>query len=277
MRTSGASTQTLPTQVLPVQVMPVAWPDGPSTGGWRGRPSHATITPEARMDDRTREAAAGMVTAGGVETLLDRRLSLVSVVYLLAGVSATCVLSLLIFYAVEVPRGSPHLFGPTSDLTTSLWNLLLTPLLVASVAALNSRGGRILIWITVILSVIGAAGSMLLVIDAVPFGLSTPVSVAAVLAQAAWVYALCESWRRLQERAAANLRMLTLGRLMGLGQWVGALLVGISFVFGWGTPLQRVIMVVGLIPGALSWMAWPVWFAMLGRSLGRVGGGQERP
>ncbi len=229
------------------------------------------------MDDRTRAAPAGIVNAGGVETMLDRRLSMVSLVYLLAAVSATCVLSLLIFYAVEVPRGSPHIFGPTSDLTTSLWNLLLTPLLIASVAALNTRGGRILIRIAVILSVIGAAGSMLLVIDAVPFGVSTPVSVAAVLAQAAWVYALCESWRRLQERVTASSRMLTLGQLMGVGQWVGALVVGISFVFGWGTTPQRVIMVVGLIPGALSWMAWPVWFAMLGRSLGRAGDGQERP
>ncbi len=229
------------------------------------------------MDDRTRGAPAGIVDAGGVEPLLDRRLSTVSLVYLLSAVSATCVLSLLIFYAVEVPRGSSHIFGPTSDLTTSVWNLLLTPLLIASVAVLNTRGGRILIWITVILSVIGAAGSMLLVVDAVPFGVSTPVSVAAVLAQAAWVYALCESWRRPQERVVADSHLLTLGRLMGLGQWVGALLVGISFVFGWGTPLQRVIMVVGLIPGALSWMAWPVWFAMLGRFLSSATGGQERP
>ena len=219
------------------------------------------------MDQVGNEEPTDVVGHPGAGVLLDDRLSLRSLVYLLATVSGVCVLSLVIFYTVELPRGRPHIFGPTSDLTTSLWNLLLVPLLVASVAALRTRGGRLLIGLTTVLCVIGAAGSMLLVIDAVPFGVSTPVSVAAVLAQAAWVYVLCGSVGRARPSVPYVARVVTLGRLIGLSQWISALVVGVSLVFGWGTLPQKVIMGIGLVPGLLAWLAWPIWFALLGRSL----------
>ena len=203
----------------------------------------------------------------GHNVVLDDRLSVRSLAYVLAAVSGTCVLSLVIFYTVELPRGRPHIFGPTSDLTTSLWNLLLVPLLIGSLATLHGRGGGLLIGLTAALSVVGATGSMLLVIDAVPFAVSTPVSVAAALAQAAWLYAFCTSLRRSKPRAPHVARLAALGRPVGLGQWIGALVVGISFVFGWGSVPQKVIMGIGLVPGFLAWLAWPIWFALLGRAL----------
>lgn len=59
----------------------------------------------------------------------------------LSGVSAICIASLVVSYLVELPAGAPHIFGPVSDLTTSLRNILLVPFLVASLPALRGRSG----------------------------------------------------------------------------------------------------------------------------------------
>jgi hypothetical protein len=210
----------------------------------------------------------GTVESAPAPPGLDDRAALVALCRLLAGVSATCVLSLLIFYAVELRSDGLHVFGPTSDLTTSLWNLLLVPLLIASAGVLRSHRARALIGLTATVSVLGAVMSMLLVIDAVPFGLSTPISVVAVLAQAAWLFTVSGSLRRPDQRATGP---VTLGRLMGAGQWGGALVVGISFVFDWGSVPQMAIMGIGLAPGLLSWLSWPVWFWLVAHALARAG------
>jgi hypothetical protein len=40
-------------------------------------------------------------------------------------------------------------------------------------------------------------------------------------------------------------------------------LFAISLLLGWGSPLQVVVMLVAIVPGAVGWAAWPVWFALL--------------
>lgn len=198
--------------------------------------------------------------------MLDARLALVSVSYLLAGVSAICIASLVAFYVLELPAGATHVFGPVSDLTTSLWNILVVPLVVASAPVLSRRSGRVLVLVTAVLSVGGAAMSMLLVTDTVNFGVATPVSVLAVLAQGAWAYGICLVWRRMGGPTGVT----TLGRLVGVGVGVGALLVGVSFAFSWMSLPQLVVMGLGLVPGVLAWASWPIWFCLVGRAAQRA-------
>src|SRR3954471_21803932 len=70
-------------------------------------PHHGASTPEgAALDDPTVGAFA--IAAGSVD--------------------AVSVVSVLLFYALEVGSSGPHVFGPLSDATTAVFDVLALPL-----------------------------------------------------------------------------------------------------------------------------------------------------
>jgi len=176
-------------------------------------------------------------------------------------------LAVVIFYATELDKPEPRVFGPISDIATVVWCALFVVFAVAlGRPCLTSRGARLLLWLTVGLSAAGAFGSLLLVVRVLPFGLATSISVLGVLIQAGWLYAVC---RAMERSSALPRRLTTYGKLMGAGVGAGVVLFAVSIPFGWLSIPQLVIMVLGLVPGLFGWLSWPVWLALLTHHLSR--------
>ena len=188
-----------------------------------------------------------------------------SLSYVLSGSSAVVVISLILFYALEIPSGGLHVFGPLSDIGTVGWDLLFVPLAWGLGRSLLTTGmGHAVTIGVVVVSVCGAVSSALLVAKALSFGPSTTVSVLAILAQSLWLYVIS---RKLREDTSWDLTLIRLGLLMPIAQAFGAVLFGGSLIFGWGSLPQLAMMTIGVVPGVLAWAAWPVWFALAGRRL----------
>lgn len=190
--------------------------------------------------------------------------TIAALAYCLAAVGVISLVSLILFYAIELTEPPPHVFGPLSDITGAAWNLLLVPLVIGigsgvlPVAACQ----RILV-VTAAASGVAAVGSALLVVRVLPFEMSTAISVAALMVQAGWLVAVGAGLRR-----SPGWQLLGRGgRAIGIGTWAGAILFAASLPFGWGSPAQVVVMVAGLVPGLLAWMLWPAWVFLLARRL----------
>jgi hypothetical protein len=173
--------------------------------------------------------------------------------------------AVIVFYATELHQPEPRVFGPISDIATVAWCSLFVVLAVAlGRPYLTSRLARLLLWLTVAISVAGAFGTLLLVVRVLPFEVATPISVLGVLIQAAWLYTVCQG----AERSNALTRRLTgYGKLMGAGTGAGTVLCAVSIPFGWLSMPQLVIMVLGLIPGLFGWLSWPIWLTLVTRHL----------
>lgn len=188
-----------------------------------------------------------------------------SLSYVLSGTSAVVVISLILFYAIELPTGRLHVFGPLSDIGTVAWDLLFVPLAWGVGRSLFPAGlGRAVTIGAVVVSICGAVSSALLVAKALSFGPSTTVSVLAVLAQSLWLYVVS---RQLRKDPSWGLPLVRLGLVMPIAQAFAAVLFGISLIFGWGTRPQLAVMIIGVVPGVLAWAAWPLWFALVARRL----------
>jgi hypothetical protein len=197
----------------------------------------------------------------------DDRGGTVALAYLLAGAGAAGFVCLALMYALEMGSARGHVFGPLSDLGTPVWNLLLIPLLLTFYPLLkDTRFGRALTTVTAVMAVLGAASSALLVSKTLTFAISTPIIVLGVLIQGLWLFALT---RRLRAVPGWPRWVVRLGLSIPIGQTVGAVLVGISLGFGWGTVPQLAVMAIGLVAGVPAWAAWPVWFLLIGRFLAR--------
>lgn len=187
-----------------------------------------------------------------------------AVAYCLAAVGGVGVVALLMFYGTEVAGPPPYTFGALSDITGAAWNLLLIPLVIGlGAGVLPARTGGWILFATTASSGTAAVGSALLVVGVLPFGVSTAISVSALMVQAGWLVAVGTGLRRVRgwQRLGRG------GRWIGVGVWAGAILVAASLLFGWGTPAQVIVMITGIVPGLLAWMAWPIWVFSLARQL----------
>lgn len=183
--------------------------------------------------------------------------------------SATVIVALFVFYAVEVTAPQPHVWGPISDMGTACWDLVAAPLLWGvGLAVLGDRRIGVLVsGGAALLSVLGAAASVLLVVRVLPFEISTTVSVLVLLAQCCWLFLVGRGMRR---TAGWRPRTARLAAAAGAAQIIGATIAALSLLLGWGSGPQIAVMAVGVVPGLLGWAAWPVWFALLGLDLRRA-------
>lgn len=182
-------------------------------------------------------------------------------------VSGLTVGALLLFYAVDLRTGAEHGFGPLSDIGTVAWNVLLLPLLVGFRAVLGpQRPADLLGAATALVCVAGAGASALLVAEVAPFEVATAVAVLAVLVQSLWLHVLS---RRLRG-TGWPVWLLRLGFWGPVAQGFGALAFAVSLLVDWGSTPQLVIMAVGVAPGLLSWLGWPVWFLGAAAALSRA-------
>lgn len=185
----------------------------------------------------------------------------------MAVASAVSSAAVVIFYATELDKPEPRVFGPMSDIATVVWCSLFVVFAIAlGRPYLTSRPASLLLWLTVGISAAGAFGSLLLVVRVLPFGVATSIAILGVLIQAGWLYAACQA---IERSNALPRRLTSYGKLMGAGVGAGVVLFAVSIPFGWLSMPQLVIMVLGLIPGLFGWLSWPIWLTLVTRHLSR--------
>ena len=194
--------------------------------------------------------------------------ALVGACRLAAGVSAVSILALLLFYAVELRTGGRHLFGPLSDVGTVGWDLLLV-VVVGGLRPVLGPGPRagVLVLVTVVVSVAGAVASALLTVGALGFEVASATAVVAILVQSLWLHRLSRGLRGTTWSAG----VVRLGRWAPVAQAVGAAVVLLSLALPWGSAPQVAVLVAGVALGLPAWAAWPVWFVLAAREVGRHG------
>ncbi len=179
-------------------------------------------------------------------------------------VDAAAAATLGLMYVIEVPRGGPYLFGTTNDMLGVVHNALLFPV-VAEVSAELPPGPirQVLAPVTLASCAVGSASSALLVARVLPFAPSSALSIAAITVQSAWLLAVSGHLRSQPTGRTAG----DLARGIGVGALAGGAVAAIGALLPRGSRGRRVLLVAGGVPGAVAWLAWPVWLRLAARYL----------
>jgi hypothetical protein len=184
-----------------------------------------------------------------------------------AVVDAVCVASVLLFYALEVGRPGQHVFGPVSDATTAVFDVLALPVILWSTRRLAGSGAA---WafcmVALVATAVGAVNSALLVLRLIDEGISFTLSLAVIALQAGW-FLLLGTRAGAATGLSRGLRRWAL--LIGVGMFAGIVVLVPAALLPPTSPLAVVLWIVGGAVGGVAWMSWPAWFALLGRSLRR--------
>jgi len=190
--------------------------------------------------------------------------------YAAAGVGGAGAATLGLMFAIEVPRNGPFVFGRINDICGGIFNLAVIPVIFQVQRHLEetrlepTRRTKAAGWLVVGLSAAGSASSFLLVLEKLDFAPSTGISVAAIIAQAAW---FLEVHRRLLKTEAYPRKLAKLGRFIGGAVLVALPMAGIGFSGQVPPWLRWSAGGTGVVLGSAAWLAWPCWYFLAGRHL----------
>jgi hypothetical protein len=182
-----------------------------------------------------------------------------------AGITGTLANLLLIaFFAVQFgDPEQPISFGTANDVVGSLASALMIPVAVALSSHLPlTAAARRAQTAGVAAMAASAVVGPLLVAGALPFEVSTAISIGALLVLAAWLVAVSR-WLRRSHTVPA--RVARLGELSGLAFATGAAVVALGVPLPWMSVPQLVIFGIGAGVGSAAFLAIPIWFLLLGR------------
>lgn len=179
---------------------------------------------------------------------------------------------LIVMFISLAQGGSAAPWGPINDLLSAAGNLLLAALVPRlSRGVARTRGTRVFVRLIVGASLAAAASGVLLVARVLPFEPSTAISMVGIALQSVWMAWLNTAWSRDPRLPRAIWRM---GTAVGYGLLAGMGLVGASFLFPWGSVAGNALLIPGVALGGALWLAWPLWFVLLGRHLLRAVGAE---
>lgn len=183
--------------------------------------------------------------------------------YLLAAVVAVAD-ALVVALAVAASTGEPR--GVLVSATGVAWaatELLAAPLVVRLSGSVTGSGpARAFVRLVVVASALNAANAMALTFGVLPPVPSLATFAAVVLLRAAWLVWLS---RRHLVDAGVPQRIGALGLFIGVGTWLGLLVAAAGFLLPWLSVPQRVVFGAGAVVGGGAWLAWPLWYALVGR------------
>jgi hypothetical protein len=168
-------------------------------------------------------------------------------------------------FIFEVPTNGPFYFGTTNDFLSGVQNLLLALLIFyVSRGAATSAASRAFVQVAAWGTVASAISSFLLVLRLLSFDISTAVSTVVIILQAAWML-----WLNTRLRAATDFPhgVSRFGQVIGGGLLLGIVLVGVAMLLPALSTPQVILFGAGVIVGGGLWVAWPVWYFLLGRHL----------
>lgn len=175
---------------------------------------------------------------------------------------------LIIMFVSLARGGSAAPWGPINDLLSAAGNVLLAVLVPRlSRRAARTRGQRGFVTLITGACLVAAASGVLLVARVLPFEPSTAISIGAIALQMAWMAWLNTSWSR--DPGMPRSVWMT-GAAVGYGLIAGLALTGTSFLLPGGSIAAKALLYPGLAIGGAVWLAWPLWFVLLGRHLHRA-------
>jgi hypothetical protein len=188
--------------------------------------------------------------------------------YVAAGLGGANLVTLGLLYAIEVPRGGPYRFGAINDFGGGLYFLSSVPVLWQIHRRLDDGPvSRTALWTVAGSSVAAAGSSFLLAFRVIPFPPSTAVTVGAILVQSIWVTVVNA---KLLRRGGWPKRLARLGRGAGIAMLAGLPIFSLGFLAS-GSALRYGLFALGGTLAGAAWIAWPVWYLLVGRSLSRAG------
>jgi hypothetical protein len=175
-------------------------------------------------------------------------------------------LSLIGFYALQAWRPERGLsLGYANDLLGSLGTALMIPVALALTNRLPRRRiARVTQTAGLSAMAVLTIAGPLLVFGTLPFEVSTPISLAAFLVFAFWLF-LVNRW--LRRSAALGPRVARLGEFFGAGSLASAAIVGLGLLLPWTSWPQLVVFGVGGLLVVVAMLGIPIWFLLLGRHL----------
>jgi hypothetical protein len=159
------------------------------------------------------------------------------------------------FYALEMGRRRvlPVSLGSANDLVGSISTSLMIP--VVRAVSPDRRTRRLGLAATGVLTAAGPA----LVLGLVPFRVQMPVALGAFEGLAAWMLLTSRGGRGTLPGSVSRL-----GVLSGGGVLAGGAVAGLGLLLPPESRVRRAALAAGGVPGALGWLAMPVWFQRLG-------------
>ncbi|SDJ85611.1 hypothetical protein SAMN05216282_10189 [Cryobacterium psychrotolerans] len=192
------------------------------------------------------------------------------VAFATAGVTLTAGAFFIAMFIVEVPFTGPYNYGRVNDALSAVGNVMVAVLVWhVSRPAENSPGSRVFVRLVAAASVVAAVSSVMLALGLLALGLlafeaPTVIAIIALLLQAVWMLWANTSLYQL----GVFTRLLSrCGEFVGAGLLVGLLIVGVSALFPWLTVPQVLTLGLGVFIAGGVWLAWPLWFVMLGVQL----------
>lgn len=187
--------------------------------------------------------------------------------YLVSAIGVAGVLTLILMYAIEVPRGGPYVFGGINDVTGGLYSIAVIPLLLH----LAREGAPTARWLgftraAVVSSALSSASSFLLVAKVLPFVPSTAISTLGIVVQAGWMLGFGLRARGSRRYPTGVLR---LARLVGIGTFVGLPIAGLAFALPRESVARIATLSLGIGIGGGAWAAIPALWFLVGRALTR--------
>lgn len=177
---------------------------------------------------------------------------------------------LIVMFVSLARGGSAAPWGPINDLLSAAGNVLLA-ILVPRISRGAARTARERGFVRLIAGtcLVAAASGVLLVAQVLPFEPSTAISMVAITLQAAWMAWLNTAWSRDPRMPRVVSRT---GAAVAYGLIAGLALTGTSFLLPGGSIAAKALLYPGLAIGGAVWLAWPLWFVLLGRHLHRATG-----
>ena len=177
-------------------------------------------------------------------------------------------LFLIAFYALQAthPEDGTYL-GSANDLVGSLGAAFMIPVAFALSGWLPERR---LSLITTLVGLSAMAvltvGGPLLVFGVLAFNVQARIMVVAWMILCLWLLLVN---RGLRLSVGLRAPVARLGEALGAGTLAGGAVVGLGFLLPWMSWPQLVVFGAGGLLGVIGMLVTPVWFALLGRHLGR--------
>jgi hypothetical protein len=192
-----------------------------------------------------------------------------------AAVTLVADILFILMYIFEVPTDGPYAYGRANNVFSAISGLMIALLILGvSSKAEDSPGSRLFVRVAVAATVVGAIASVLGMLGLLPFWISATVFIVVLLLQAAWMI-----WvnTRLYENGVFSRILSRCGQIVGYGLLLGMLIVAVSLLLPWLTVPELLVLGFGIFVGGGVWLAWPVWFVLLGVQLLRRPGAAPAP
>lgn len=191
-----------------------------------------------------------------------RRSRLPALAYSTAVVTFVADILLMLTYVFEVATDGPYYYATAHRIFGAISHILIAALVIRLGRMTEPIGpSRLLVGTTVVVSLLGAVFLLLGTSGLLGFSESSLIAVVVLIVQALWMLR-ANTW--LYYQGVFPPILARSGQIIGGGLLIGIGLVAVSVFLPRLTLPHLIVLVAGVFIGGGQWLAWPIWFVMLG-------------